>query len=307
MNILVFGAGAIGSLFGGLLAAHYQVRLLGRASHMKAINTHGLSITGKTRMHVHLETATSAQEIQSCPDIILLTVKAYDTEKAIQDIKPIIGENTLLVSLQNGLNNLETITSALGPEKVLAGITTHGAMIQKPGHILHTGSGSTILGELHGQHTSRVSDIVTMFNRAGISTSSTSAIQYELWMKAMVNASINPLTALFQCTNGELKKNPILYRCVRMLCEESVAIAQSHHIGISSDEALQRTMEVIQQTQENRSSMLQSLDQQKPTEIDAITGVLVNKGKHQGCSVQLNTIIHHVITALETQSSHDHS
>ena len=111
MNIVVVGEGAIGSLFGGLLASHHQVTLLGRQQHMQAVKDYGLKITGKTTLHVQLNAVTSAQDINDTPDLILLTVKAYDTKNAVQDIRTLLGENSLVLTLQNGLDNLEIITS----------------------------------------------------------------------------------------------------------------------------------------------------------------------------------------------------
>ena len=299
MNIVVVGAGAIGSLFGGLLASHHQVTLLGRQQHMQAVKDYGLKITGKTTLHVLLNAVTSAQDINDTPDLILLTVKAYDTKNAVQDIRTLLGENSLVLTLQNGLDNLEIITSILGIKNILAGVTTHGAILEKPGTILHTGKGTTSIGELHGQQTTRLKKLVHEFNKAGIETRVTSSIQKEIWMKAIVNASINTLTALFECKNGVLDENPLLHRFVEIICAESTQIAQTHNIPIRYEEAIQRTKEVINQTSENRSSMLQSLDKKKPTEIQAITGALINKGKQQGCTTEINQIIYQVISSLD--------
>jgi 2-dehydropantoate 2-reductase len=147
MNIVVFGAGAIGSLFGGLLAKKNTVGFVGRAPHITSIQKKGLTITGNTHLSIKVPAAESIKDIPFTPDMILLTVKSYDTQNASKQIQSHIHEKTMVVSLQNGLDNIEKITRFIEKKHVLAGVTTHGAFVSNPGEIAHTGSGSTILGE----------------------------------------------------------------------------------------------------------------------------------------------------------------
>jgi 2-dehydropantoate 2-reductase len=291
MNIVVVGAGALGSLFGGLLSKHNTVVLLGRRPHVTEIQHQGLQITGKTKLKMNVTAVDSIKDITISPDILLLTIKSYDTETAIQQVKSLIQENTIVILLQNGLDNIEKIKKYVDEKQILAGITTHGAFYEKPGHIQHTGTGKTILGELNGKQTPRLQALVHLFNESGIHTQITTDIYKELWVKAIINSSINPLTAFFQCTNGYLLENPILEKTVEQICDESTRVAQAEGIPVTTQEMIQQTKIVITETAQNHSSMLQSVQQGKQTEIDSINGKLVSIGKHHKIQTPLNEIM----------------
>lgn len=291
MNIVVFGAGAIGSLFGGLLSQKNRVVLIGRKPHVHAIKTKGLSIEGKTQ----LKTAISAYDaVVSLPwsvDLLLLTVKSYDTLLAISQAKELITEKTVVLSLQNGLQNIERIQDVVDHTQIVAGITTHGALFSKPGCISHTGYGTTVIGELDGSETSRVKKIQTVFESAGIATSVSSDIRKDIWSKAIINSCINPVSAFLGCPNGYLLENPILENIIEIICKESTLIAQSCGIQLTYSDMVLKTKEVIEQTAENYSSMLQSISRGKKTEIEAINGALVSLGKAYGIDISVNELL----------------
>ncbi len=298
MNIVVFGAGAIGSLFGALLAKQNEVTLVGRTDHTAQIKQHGLIIEGKTRLIAPVAAVESAKDITVSPDLILLTVKSYDTETASHQLLPLLKDQTMVLSLQNGLANLEKIEHHLGKKHLLAGITTHGAFFTRPGLITHTGKGNTILGELDGHPSERLKTLVFLFNQAGIETQMSTEINTEIWKKAIVNSSINPLTAFLKCKNGYLLENPILGKTVESICNESCKIASSEHILVSSVEMIEMTKEVIRDTAENHSSMLQSIQQGKRTEIDSINGELLRIGMKNKTNTPLNRILVELITSI---------
>jgi 2-dehydropantoate 2-reductase len=291
MKILVMGAGAIGSLFGAYLSRTNDVVLLGRTTHIDAIEQKGLRIRGKTTMHCCLPAVDSVQKISDPPDIILLTVKSYDTENAMRQIHPLIHDETVVISLQNGLGNVETMEAIIPKHQILAGVTTHGVIFSKPGEITHTGKGHTLLGELTGVRSPRLQKIVQLFNKSGIKTDASDNIIRELWVKAIINSSINPITAFFQCKNGYLLQNAILENVVGRVCEESTNVASKARMPVESDEMIQRTKDVIRETAENYSSMAQSIQQGKRTEIDAINGYLIKTGKRHGIKTSLNSML----------------
>jgi len=288
MKIVVLGAGAIGSLFGGLLSKKNDVTLVSRKTHVQTIKKNGLKITGKTKLKVNIVALDSISKIGFSPDLLILTVKSYDTEAAIKEAKSIIGNKTVVLSLQNGLDNIEKIYKTVDERNVVAGITTHGVFFSKPGVIKHTGIGETILGELNGKKTERIKQISDIFRSSGIETKISTDIFREIWIKAVVNSSINPLTTFFQCKNGYLLKNPILERIVEKICEESTRIANSAGIYISYDDTIKKTKEVVRITSENYSSMLQSIKKDGRTEIESINGKLVGLGKKNNVETLLN-------------------
>lgn len=298
MKIVIVGAGAIGSLFGAFLSKKNTVVLLGRTSHITAIQHHGLTIKGKTHLHVKVSAVDSVKDTTFSPDLIILTVKSYDTETAIKQVSSLLQDETVVLSLQNGLDNLEKIKHIVDKNYLLAGVTTHGALFSGPGVITHTGIGKTILGELNGTRTQRLKTIVKIFQDAGIETSISTTILHEIWAKAIVNSSINPITAFFHCKNGYLLKNPILERIVEIICAESTSIAQVEGVPLTVPDMIQRTKEIIRETANNSSSMLQSIQHGKKTEIDAINGRLLTLGKRHGVEMPLNTILVDLMTSL---------
>jgi len=298
MNIVIVGAGAIGSLFGALLAKNNTVVLVGRAPHITAIKHNGLNINGKTHLHVTLSAVESVKDVPISPNLILLTVKSYDTETAIKQTLPLIRDETVVVSLQNGLDNIEKIEHFVDKDRIVAGVTTHGAIFSNPGVIRHTGKGKTFLGQLDNTRSKRLEDIISLFNEAGIETQLSADVVKEIWAKAIINSSINPLTAFFNCKNGYLLENPLLQKIVEAISAESTNIAQAEGINLTAPDMIQRTKEVIRDTARNYSSMLQSVQQGKKTEIDSMNGKLVTIGKQHRIDTTLNKILVELVTSL---------
>ncbi|HEC94578.1 MAG TPA: 2-dehydropantoate 2-reductase [Thermoplasmatales archaeon] len=291
MKIVVVGAGAIGSLFGGLLTKNNEVVLLGRKTHVEQIKKHGLRITGKTDTVVHPEAVSNVDEVNEKPDLLMITVKSYDTKEAAEDARQVIGEETVVLSLQNGLDNISKIASVLGKDRVVAGTTTEASLFLEPGKIEHTGKGVTVIGELDGSITERVKHIIKSFNDVGFNTIVTNDIMKELWKKAIINACINPLTAIFDVKNGQILKHEMLHEIMKKVCHEGVKVAKSIGIKIEEDEMVEKTVTVIKDTAENYSSMVQSLRKKRRTEIDSINGYLVKMGRKHGVNTPVNELL----------------
>lgn len=291
MNILIFGAGAIGSLLGAYLSKNNNVVLIGRKPHVLSIKKNGLIIKGKTNLKVKIKAEESINCLNFKPELLILSVKSYDTESAIVQAKKIVGENTTVLSLQNGLDNIEKIKKHINFDKIIAGVTTHGVFISRPGVIKHTGKGTTILGELNGKKTERIISIINCFNQTGIKTNFSKDILKEIWHKAIINSSINPLTAIFECKNGYLLENPILENLIEKICKESAKIANAEGINISYESTIEKTKEVIKKTSENYSSMLQSIRNESKTEIRSINGKLVEIGKKNNVETFFNEFL----------------
>jgi len=291
MNIVVLGAGAIGSLYGSLLSKKNYVTLIGSPKHINAIKKKGLTIKGKTQSNIKISAEVNIKKLEKSPELLILTVKSYDTVSAIRDIDTIINKNTTILSLQNGLDNIEKIKKIIDNKQIIAGTTTHGAFLVEPGIVEHTGLGNTILGELDGKILPRLKKIVKIFNNSLIKTHSSKNIIKEIWIKAIINSSINPLTTIFKCRNGYLLENPVLEQIVNSVCRESTIIANKNGIIISTKYMREKTKEVIRSTSENYSSMFQSFKNNKKTEIDSINGKLAFLGKIHNVDTSLNDIL----------------
>ncbi|HEC56797.1 MAG TPA: 2-dehydropantoate 2-reductase [Candidatus Syntrophoarchaeum butanivorans] len=293
MKIVVMGAGAIGSLFGGLLALRGEdVLLVGRRSHVDAINSRGLKISGMTDAIVHVRASTHPEE----GDLILFTVKSYDTEKAASSL--IINDDTIVLSLQNGLGNEEKIAEVVGREHVIGGVTSYGALFLEPGHVSHTGIGETVIGELDGSITERVSRLSDLLNKAGIMTSVTDSIKRKIWEKLVVNVGINAITAITGVKNGKLLEIPQLRELMRYASLEAVEVGRKQGIDLGYD-LIDRVEEVARRTAENRSSMLQDISRGKKTEIDAINGMIVRLGEEVGVDTPVNRILTLLVRGIE--------
>ena len=288
MKIIIFGAGAIGSFFGAKLAKFNEVILIGRKKHVEAIKKNGLTIEGKTKLHVEVYSETDISKVRTKPDLIILTVKSYDTLEAVTELSTLINYDTLLLSMQNGLGNIDLIKIKIDIKHVLAGVTTHGVVFSKPGTITHTGLGQTIIGELDGKNTNRIKDIKKELIRSGIHTDISSNIIRDIWVKTIINSSINPLTVFCRQKNRYLLENPIIEKCVERICIESTKIAKAYGFRLSNKSMLEKTKDVIKNTADNYSSMLQSINSGRKTEIDAINGKLAEIGNSYGINTPLN-------------------
>jgi len=298
MNIIIYGAGALGSFVGGMLSTKNTVTLVGRSMHVHAVLKKGLRISENTKKVVYPAAVTTITDVANLAriDLVILTVKAFDTPAASANIVQYC--DAPILSLQNGLNNECLISNIAGDDRVVGGVTTHGIKYIEPGHICHTGSGITTIGELDGSLSKRVKGYAGIFNHCGIPTEVSQMITRELWRKAMVNAAINPLSAILKCKNGYLLENEAACRIMTGICQEVAAVASATDVEIGSD-MMAQVVKVAHLTRENQSSMLQSILQHKPTEIDQINGVIMNIGNQHGIATPVNSTLINIIKALE--------
>jgi 2-dehydropantoate 2-reductase len=305
MKIAVVGAGAMGSLFGGLLAASGEDVILIDIwrEHVEAINAGGLRIGGPEGSRIISVKATSDPSSVGPVDLIIIFVKSYDTLNATRDALPMVNEDTVFLSLQNGLGNIEKITEAAGSDRVIPGTTAHGCTLMGPGEIVHAGRGPTIIGELDGRITGRVKDIRDALVRAGIETEISGNIRGALWSKVLVNVGINPLTALKGVRNGELTDDPEIKETMRKAVEEAITIAEALGIDLGPEDQLEHVYEVASATAMNRSSMLQDVERGRKTEIDSLNGAIVKLAKSLGLKVPVNDALTAAIRNLETEGS----
>jgi len=291
-DIMVMGAGAIGCLFGGLIArSGYRVILVGREWQVKKILDNGLHIYNSDDFYVYPEAYTSPVE----SDLILMTVKAYDTEKSAQSL--LIRKNSVVLSIQNGINNEEIIARILGYDHVVGGTTSHGALLINPGEVRHTGYGKTIIGEMDGSVTDRVKEIKKILDDSKIETIITSDIKKELWNKLVINVGINAIGAITGLENGYIYKINNLSNISKKSVKEAINVAKKSGINVDVDE--KDVLMVAKQTEENRSSMLQDMDRGRKTEIDEINGEIVKLGGKYSLNCDVNETLYNLIKAKE--------
>jgi 2-dehydropantoate 2-reductase len=300
MRILVFGAGALGGFLGGLLSQKYEVTLYGREEKILSIQKSGLKMTGISEYIAHPKILFKPEDLGETEfSLIILAVKSYDTNSALNIIKKNASQTSTILSLQNGLDNEIKIAEAVGENRTLGGVTSHGITYVGPGHVHHAGIGETIIGEMNGQETDRIKEIASALSSVGIETKVSRNIGSEIWAKGIVNAAINPLTALTRLTNGYLLRIPILTKLLEDTCLECIRVAEAAKIDLLGCDVINKTKNVARLTGENRSSMLQDIDRGKKTEIDSINGAIVEVGREHGVDTPINSSLVALVKGIE--------
>jgi 2-dehydropantoate 2-reductase len=300
MKIVMMGSGAMGGLFGGLLTlSGEEVWLVGnRKEQIDRIRSAGLTFEEKGKSQIiPMNAALDATSVGKA-DVVIFFVKTYDTEVAVSDALVLEKEDTIFLTLQNGLGNEEVICQKIDRKKVMLGVTGHGATLLGPGRIRHAGWGKTFIGELDHRITDRASRITQTFCEAGIETEVSSNIHDHVWEKLLVNVGINALTALTGFKNGQLLDYPETSRLMKKLVFEAVEVARGKGIHLEED-SIEKVRRVAEATKENRSSMGQDFDRRQKTEIDAINGAVVREARPLGIPVPFNQAVTDLVKAIE--------
>ena len=298
MRIVVLGAGAMGSWIGAALQhAGHDVTLVARREHAAIVASEGLLVTWKSQLAVRPKVVLRASDAP-VPELLILSVKAYDTQRARADAAPILGAQTSVLSLQNGLGNVERIAEAVDARRVFAAVTTHGVTFVEPGHVEHAGTGYFRVGSPSGE-TARARVLAETFLKAGVEAEATESIVGEIWAKVAVNAAINPLTAITGLRNGSLLAVPALRELMQRVVEEVVDVAHAERAPLPDDDLLARARRVAELTAANKSSMLQDVERGRPTEIDAICGEVVQRGVRHGIDTPVNLALRALVKGVE--------
>ncbi len=300
MRTVIMGAGAMGGLFGALLTRSGEDVWLvtKRKEHFEKISESGITLEEKgISYQIDVKITLDAGSIGKA-DLVLYFVKTYQTEKAVSDSLTLEKDDTVFLSLQNGIGNDDVICNKIDRKKVLLGITNHGATLLGPGHVRHAGWGETYIGELDGRITERANQVARMFKKAGIETAVSDRIYDLIWEKLFINVGINALTALTGFKNGELLDHPETVEMMESLVSEAIEVAKAKGIKIHGD-PIEKVKKVAEATRENRSSMGQDFDYHRQTEIDSINGAIVKEAKALGIDVPYNRAITNLVKVIE--------
>jgi len=297
MRICVYGAGSLGSAIGGMLAEQHDVVLIGRTANVEAIQKSGLELRGIIKKKVEAEAYPSINGLAP-PDLMLITTKSYNTMAVAEACRDWVTADTKVLTLQNGLGNIETLREWLG-QSVFGGTTTMGASLVSPGIVQIAGVGRTIIGaDIDRESAAYISSI---FRKAGMPSAVAREIDGEIWAKAIVNASINPLTAVLRVANGALLESRTISRLMSEICLECESVANAAGIRLPVASVYRRARTVAQETAHNRSSMLRDIELGRKTEISSINGHICRVGARGGVATPLNRALVAMVESLESR------
>jgi 2-dehydropantoate 2-reductase len=304
MRYLIMGAGALGSVFGGLLQhAGQPVAFMGRGPHFEHLRTRGLTVDGIWGEYHPGPVATplGAEEF----DVILLCVKSFDTREASLRVRRRLAPDGLIISVQNGLGNLEIITREFGARRTVGARVIFGARVTRPGLVRVTVSADKVLLGLMagGRPPAKLAQVASDLNRAGIQTALVDDIMAHLWNKVLYNCALNPLGAILGAPYGVLGENPQTREFMRRLIEEIYQVAKALRVSLLFPEAAAYFRHFLQDlvppTAAHRPSMWQDLEHGRRTEIDALNGAICRHGAAVGVPTPYNDAVSRLVRFLE--------
>ncbi|PZA10357.1 2-dehydropantoate 2-reductase [Rhodopseudomonas palustris] len=295
MQVAVMGAGAVGCYFGGLLSlAGHDVTLIGRQNHVDAIAANGLLLDTKDGIQPIPVRAVTEPSIIAPPDLVLFCVKSADTESAGQALQPRLKPDSVILSLQNGVDNAARLQAAID-HPVIASVVYVGTEMAGPGHVRHHGRGELLIGA------SAQSDaIASALIAAKIPTTIAVDIDQALWSKLMLNCAYNALSAVADLPYGALLAVDGTEQVVRNVIDECVAVARACGVGIP-DDAMAKTLALPGAMPSQKSSTAQDLARGKPSEIDFLNGTVARLGAAHGVPTPTNLALTVMVKLIESR------
>jgi len=248
-------------------------------------------------------------------DLAIVLVKTYQTERAARWAARTLKPQGVALTIQNGLGNVETLAAQVGVDRAMLGVTTQGATLLKPGQVRSGGRGTTHLGFLPIERAaprdwsadSLAYEVTALLNAADLASIVSEDVEALAWGKVIINAAINPLTAMLRVPNGALVESADTLELMRSIADEAASVARAYRIALPYADPFERARQVAQATATNRSSMLQDVLKGRPTEIDAINGKIVEHGRQVGVPTQVNAALATLVRALESSYLKEHT
>jgi len=295
MRIAVLGSGGVGGYYGALLAkAGHDVAFIARGAHLEAMQRRGLTVRTAEGESTIPVTASADTATVGTVDLVLFSVKSYDTATAAQALTPLMARETAVITFQNGLDSIEAIASVAGSEAVLAGTIYVALQLVGPGVILRTGGeGKVVFGELSGTLTERVQRIADAFRQSGIPHEVTPDIRRVLWDKFLLITGIGGVTALARSGIGPLLASAAGRSLLHAACGKIVAVAQAEGALLQPAAVDAVLAQAATLPAPWRSSMARDLEEGRRLEVDALSGAVVRRGLKQG----IPTPVHQTIVA----------
>lgn len=298
MKIAVIGAGAVGGYFGGrLAAAGHTVTFMARGATLEALRTQGLHITSPLRGDLHIPVRATDRPDEVGPvDVVLSTVKIYDLEASAPAMRPLIGPDTVVIPLQNGVEARAMLMPLLGADHVAAGSAYIAAVADRPGHITHITADRLVFGEADGAISARLQAFAEAGQQAGFVTELTPDIETEQWIKFVRLSTWSAMTAVTRSPMGVIKAYPSLMAMMEQALDEAIAVG--HARGIPLPPTLKEATQHLVRTfpYGTKSSMLEDLERGRRLELPWLSGAVVRMGAEAGVPTPVHSFVTTVLT-----------
>jgi 2-dehydropantoate 2-reductase len=306
LRIAVFGSGGVGGYFGGRLAqAGEDVHFVARGEHLAAIREHGLRVSSVDGDFLVRPARVTDDPSDLGPvDVVLLGVKAWQVPRAAEALRPLVGERTFVVPLQNGIEAPEQLAAVFGSSRVLGGLCRILAYIESPGHIRHAGVAPYIaFGELDRSHSARVEALRRAFSRAsGVTAEVAPDIGAAMWSKFVFIAAVSGVGALTRAPIGVIRSQPESRRLLEQALEEIYAVAAGNGIALAADTVDQTLAFIDNLPPYTTASMQRDIIQGRPSELEAQVGAVVRLGERRGIAVPVHRMIYAALLPLERRA-----
>ncbi len=309
-TVAVVGAGAVGCFYGAMLArAGARVVLIGRPVHVEAIARDGLRLEMAGRVETIAATAGTDIAAARDADLVLFCVKSTDTDTVARELAPVLADDALVLSLQNGVENAATIARHVGPRVVPAVVYVATAM-GGPGIVRHFGRGDLVIGRLDPRAGAddgvdgRLSDLVALFAAAHVKVTVSDDVIAELWAKLLVNCAYNAISALAQAPYARLAGLAEIRALQEGIVREVVALAEAAGVPLRYDASMQAVNRIAQTMPAQFSSTAQDVARRKPSEIDHLNGFVARRGRELGVPVPINATLHALVKLVEAGYEH---
>ncbi len=305
MRIVIFGTGGVGGYFGGRLAqAGEDVTFIARGEHLRAIRTNGLRVDSSSGDFV-IQPAKATDDVSEvgAVDLVILGVKAWQVPEAARAIRPIVGPNTTVVPMQNGVEAIPQLVAELGSESVIGGLCRIVSFVVEPGHIRHAGFTPTIIiGELDNRQTDRIVRIAGVFKHAGLDTTIAPDIQVALWTKFLFIASFSGVGAMADAPAGVIRSDPKWRGYILSAMEEIYALAHARGVKLPPDSVAKVMAAVDGLPDDATSSMQRDIAAGKPSELDSQNGAVVRMAREAGVDVPIHALIYQTLKPLDEKA-----
>jgi 2-dehydropantoate 2-reductase len=304
MKIAIIGAGAMGAIYGGHLSKHNEVYLIdSNEALVEVINKNGLKLQENGLDVVYRPKAVTRAEGIGQVDLVILFVKALYSRTALQENKGIIGNNTYVMTLQNGSGHEDILSEVVPAERIIIGTTEDNGAIIEAGYVRHGGSGRTNIGMLVEDKANMLNTIKKCFDACDFDTLIHDNIQRLIWDKLFTNVSLSAVTGVLQVRIGFIAENPYAWNLTKQLVKEAVAVANAMGLGFDEETVLTKVQKTSQNSPNGYTSIYADLNNRRLTEVDTISGSVVRAAKKYGVEVPSHEFIVNMVHAMEQRNN----